>query len=103
VGEQAATPAGVSGVEITRTAVAQVGHRTADALTPQQLSKWLLEQRLAERLPDGRLHATKLGASIGTRWARCGAPEIVPEKGASAAGRSLARDRRRYPFDGRRD
>jgi hypothetical protein len=34
-------------------------------LDPDELGRWLLERRLAERLPDGRLRATSRGVELG--------------------------------------
>jgi hypothetical protein len=62
---QRVEPAGISALELTRTAVADVGMRYADAITPAKLAEWLVGQQLAVRRPDGRLEATRLGASIG--------------------------------------
>jgi hypothetical protein len=58
-------PAGISATVLAQRAVRL---RTGDALAPRELARWLLEQRLAVRRPDGLLAATPRGRELGAAF-----------------------------------
>jgi hypothetical protein len=69
--------AGISATVLARNAVDKVAHGSARPLADRELAGWLVEQRLAVRLPDGRLEATKLGRRSARCFARSRAPERI--------------------------